>query len=152
MRIGGLPHVSTLCIIHDAMDQAKFRTPRTRQNQTKLFSTMHRPTLHVSAAWAHGWALQLAIGDEDLKKDSQCTMEQISRTIDHILLEKGSIPTGVNLQADNTYRETKNQYVAAYAALTLCLGIFRHFSMSFLRKGHSSFALLSTHLATFKFA
>ena len=137
-RLGALPNVSCLCLITDGMDQAKFRTPRTKKRQTKLFSTMHRPCLHVSACWAHGWALCLAIGDEDLKKNSECTMEQVARTLDKILYEKKNLPAGVNLQADNTYRETKNQFVAAFAALTVALGIFRFFSCSFLRKGHSA--------------
>ena len=101
-RLGALPNVSCLCLITDGMDQAKFRTPRTKKRQTKLFSTMHRPCLHVSACWAHGWALCLAIGDEDLKKNSECTMEQVARTLDKILYEKKNLPAGVNLQAELT--------------------------------------------------
>lgn len=120
------------------MDQAKFRTPRSRKKQTKLYATMHRPCLHVAATWAHGWGLNLAIADEDLKKNSECTIEQVARTFDEIIQQHGHLPTGVNLQADNTYREAKNQFVASFAILTIALGCFRFFTMSFLRKGHSS--------------
>ena len=142
---GALPNVSTLCVIIDGMDQAKFRTPRSRKKTIKLMATMFRPCLHVSACWAHGWALDLAIADEDLKKNSESVMEQVSRTLDNILREKNCLPTGVNLQADNTYRETKNQFVVAYAALTVALGCFRFWVCSFLRKGHSfSFCFQAT--------
>lgn len=129
--------MSTLCIIIDGMDQAKFRTPRVRKRASKLYETLHRPALHVSASWAHGWALALAIADEDLKKNSECNIEQISRTFDSILLQKQALPTGVNVQADNTYREGKNQFMSSFAILTIALGCWRHFTCSFLRKGHS---------------
>lgn len=135
--LGSAPNVTTLCVIVDGMDQAKFRTPRSRKKTSKLLSTMRRPCLRASACWAHGFALNLAISDEDLKKDSESVAEQVARTLDNILLQKNALPAGCNLQADNTYRECKNQFMAAFGALTIVLGIFRFWSASFLRKGHS---------------
>ena len=128
---------SILCIAQDGMDQAKFRTPRSRKKPTKLYQQLRRPALHCAASWCHGWCLRLAIADENLKKDSQCSLEQLSRTLDSVLQEAGSLASGVNLQQDNTYREGKDQYVAAFAILTIALGCFRHFTLSYLRKGHS---------------
>lgn len=137
VRMALSPAVS-MCIISDGMDQAKFRTPRTRKPKTKIFETMHRPCLHVSATWGHGYGLNLAIGDEDLKKNSETTIEQVSKLMDDILSTCKHLPAGVNLQCDNTYREAKNQYVCAFAILSVALGCFRFFTCSFLRKGHSN--------------
>lgn len=133
------------------MDQAKFRTPRSKKKRSKLYETMHRPCLHVAGAWAHGWALNLFIADEDLKKDSQCTMEQVARTLDDILLQKKALPTGMNLQCDNTYREAKNQFAVGFGIMTVALGIFRFYTCSFLRKGHSNLTERTCRFCVFLF-
>ena len=143
MRLSAPANVANciVCIIQDGMDQGKFRLPRVRyvHRQSKLFQKVYRPQLHVAASWVHGHAVNVAVADEDLKKDSQCSIEQLARSLDDILAQKDALPHGACLQQDNTYREGKNQYMAAFAAMTLCLGIFRHFTCSFLRVGHSDF-------------
>lgn len=132
-----------LCVIQDGMDQGKFRVPRVRPplRQSKLFQKLWRPQLHCSASWVHGHAVNVAIADENLRKDSSCSLEQLVRSLDDVLLQKKCLPPGINLQQDNTYREGKNQYVTAFACLTVCLGALRHCTCSYLRVGHSSLGL-----------
>lgn len=131
--------LSMLCVIQDGMTQAKFRIPRVRQSQkqTKLFQKLFRPQLHVSACWAHGHAVNVAVSDEDLAKDSETQVEILCRALDDILAQKSALPHGLNIQADNTYRETKNQFFMAWAMMGVALGLFRHITCSFLKTGHS---------------
>ena len=142
MRLSAPANTANLvvCVIQDGMDQGKFRLPRVKPPlcQSKLFQKLWRPQLHCSASWVHGHAVNVAIADENLRKDSSCQLEQLVRSLDDVLMQKNHLPPGINLQQDNTYREGKNQFVAAFAALAVSLGAFRHFTLSYLRVGHSS--------------
>ncbi|CAK9027598.1 Uncharacterized protein SCF082_LOCUS17996 [Durusdinium trenchii] len=131
--------MNVLCIIQDGVDQSKFRCPRVKptQRQTKLFQKLFRPQLHVAACWSHGFSVDVSVADEDLPKNSETQLEQLVRAFDHVLAEVGSLPPGVNIQTDNTYREGKNQWTLSFGALTVALGVWRHYTASYLRVGHS---------------
>lgn len=133
--------MNVLCIIQDGVDQSKFRCPRVKptQRQTKLFQKLFRPQLHVAACWSHGFSVDVSVADEDLPKNSETQLEQLVRAFDHVLAEVGSLPPGVNIQTDNTYRESKNQWTLSFGALTVALGVWRHYTASYLRVGHSDF-------------
>lgn len=131
---------STLCIAIDGMDQAKFKLPRVRSRQSKLFQKLFRPRLHVAATWVHGHNITFAVSDEDCKKDSVAQCELISRAIDQILLRCGGLPHGCVVQMDNTAREGKNQFFMAYLAMTVALGSFRWTIANYLRVGHRPLA------------
>lgn len=131
--------VATTCltVIADGMDQAKFKCPRVRTTASKLFSRLRRPTLHVAATWCHGKELFFSVSDEDLCKNSEAQMEQLSRALSSVFSDLAFLPPGLCLQQDNTYREGKNRFMANYLTLLVALGSFRRAMANFLRPGHS---------------
>lgn len=128
------------------MDQSKFRIPRVRERQSKLFQRLFRPTLHCIGCWLHGWRFEFAISDEDLKKDSETQMEVISRGLSNMYEAIGDMPAGLVLQQDNCAREGKNRYTLNYLLLLVALRVCRWAAANFLRTGHSGLAVLPTPL------
>ena len=120
------------------MDQSKFKCPRIREQQSKLFSRLFRPTLHVAGVWLHGRVLNLYVSDDSLCKDSQTQMEMFTRTISSVCDSGDRLAAGLAVQQDNTYREGKNQYVMSWLCLLVCLRVYRFTVANYLRKGHSA--------------
>ena len=142
---------SCLCLAVDGMDQAKFKMPRVRSRQSKLFQKLFRPRLHVAATWAHGHNITFAVADEDTRKDSVAQCELIGRAIDHILLRCGGLPHGCVVQMDNTAREGKNQFFMAFLAMAVALGSFRWTIANYLRVGHRLLTFIKILLLLFLF-
>ena len=128
---------SVLCLITDGMDQAKFKCPRVVGRRSKHLDSLYRPTLHCTGVWCHGVRLFLWLANEDVKKDSVTQCELIFRSLSIILQTHSQLPLGCHLQADNCFRENKNQYVGAAMMLLVILQVFRWTSIGFLRTGHS---------------
>ena len=72
---------SVITIIIDGVDQAKFRVPRLDAlgRIPHAMERLHRPALHVAAAWALGCTIQFFVGDEDLPKNSESQMEMLAQ-------------------------------------------------------------------------
>ena len=129
---------SILCLIQDGMDQAKLRVPRFGYNRiSKAVEKLYRPALHLVGSWIHGWKLNIAISDEDVKKNSETSIEMIVLSLSDLLASSTSLPLSFHLQHDNTYREGKNRFMLNFLLLLVILGIFRVTSMGFLRTSHS---------------
>jgi hypothetical protein len=141
MMSGGVA-TSMMCAILDGMDQSKFRIPRSgRQQLTKLLEKLYRPVLHVSACWVHGCVLEVAVADEDLKKDSSTQQEVLARALNTVYdYCNWKLPFGLHVQQDNTYREGKNQYMLSFLIILVISNVFRWVSAGFLRTAHSSTA------------
>ena len=131
---------TNLCtVMADSMDQAKFKVPRIRDFKSKLLAKLFRPRLHCGGVWCHGRTLAMAISDECMPKDSVIQIEQVSRVLNSLFEEYGTLPMGFSYHADNTYRESKNRHFLAWLILLCALRVFRWTMASFLRPGHSSF-------------
>lgn len=129
---------SVLCTIIDGMDQAKLRVPkfgtqRINKNQELIF----RPTCHLTACWMHGYRLYLPLSDENMKKDSETQMEILMRSLSEVQQKYSKLPLGLWTQADNCFRESKNQYVFSLNLMLVCIGCFKWAVMAFLRTAHS---------------
>lgn len=99
---------------------------------------LFRPALRVTGCWIHGSNLEFAIADEDQKKNSETMIEIMCRAIDTAYRNHGRhLPLGLHVQADNTYREIKNQFCMRFLIQLVMLGIFRWASAGFLTTGHS---------------
>ena len=80
---------STLCIIIDSIDQAKFAWPRGRMFKSKQFDSFHRPRLHITACITHGHSANLYISHSDVQQSGSTTVEVLADTLTR-LKEKGA--------------------------------------------------------------
>ena len=108
--LAGWSAANMVCLIQDGMDQAKFKVPRVREIYTKLYSKLFKPTRHVVGSWLHGHALNFAVADPDLRKDSSTQIEVMARTLSDAFDTYNCLSSGFQIQQDNTYREGKNKY------------------------------------------
>ena len=91
--------------------------------------------MHVIGCLIHGFGLLLAASEPDLAKDSNCQIEIIALALNRLYGRCGVLPLHLHIQADNTCREGKNQYVFIFAAVLVQLHVFKTVSLCFLRKG-----------------
>lgn len=129
------------CFNIDGMDQSKFRIPRVKERATtKLFQRLFRPVLHICGSWCHGHKLFVFVADDDLRKDSTTQQEVLARCLSDIYDTYSTLPMGLHIQQDNTYREGKNRYFISHCILLCALRVFRYAVLSYLRPGHRAFA------------
>lgn len=122
--------------------KAKFKVPRCSEMfASKEFERLWRPTLHLVCAIVHGVIECYYIMDHDQKKDSNMNISLILRTLDlakQVLEERGvPFPHHIALQADNTCREQRNQFVFMWAAYSTSKWLFATTSLTFYIPGHS---------------
>lgn len=147
-----------ITLIQDGLDQSKVAVPRSVWQHSKDFAGMNRPKLHISLTLVHGYFLLWTISDPDTQKDSNASVETLCHAL--TLLEKkyGVVlsQARINIQADNTAREIKNNHVLRWASLQVSAGNVRSLSIRFLRSGHSHedvdqcFGRLARHLSKLK--
>jgi len=111
-----------LCMMADAMDQAKFKVPRSRREKVKAMDKFPRPALHVAGVLAHGFGLHLGVSAPDVPKDTNTNIETMSRMLDSVLTQRGSLPQNLWLQQDNCPRECKNQKFFRWCILLVLRG------------------------------
>ena len=129
---------SVLALIQDGMDQSKLRLPRPGYRQSsKAWQKIFRPACHLVGTWIHGFKLALSLSDEDLKKDSQTSIELIARALSEVVDSFGVVPLQIHLQQDNCAREGKNQFMLSFFLLLTTLGVCKYASLGFCRVGHS---------------
>ena len=90
---------------------------------------------------AHGLFDLYWVGDEDIHKDANAVIQQLSEALElaeEELKQRGkSMPAHLVIQADNTCRENKNQWCLKFAAALVASGRFKTVTWSFLRTGHT---------------
>ena len=155
-RAGG----NVVSLILDGMDQAKFKCPRATIAQNHL-KQVWRPQLHVTGCIIHGVADVYWIGDADLKKDANATVQFLNEAVEIAIQERLSttglkVPKHLVVQLDNTCRENKNNLIIRWAAGLVGTNTFMSVSLHFLRKGHTHedidqrFKIISTFISKHK--
>jgi hypothetical protein len=76
-----------LSLIVDGMDQAKFKCPRATLANNHL-KNCWRPQLHVTGCIIHGVADVYWVGDSDLKKDANATVQFLNEALEIAIQEK----------------------------------------------------------------
>lgn len=85
---------SMVCLISDAIDQAKFKIPRAH-TKTKALENVYRPQCHVHGVWSHGFSLELAVSDQDQKKNTATHLECLAHSLSTIFVACGNrLPPG----------------------------------------------------------
>lgn len=121
MRTEGmdLPHV---ILIIDAMDKAKRLLPRQVEN-SKKFSKLWRPSLHVARVLAAGVLECFAVLEADQRGDSDCQQNILSRAIGlvqaELHLQGKDLPRRLLTNNDNTPKEGRNSMMLRWAAAML---------------------------------
>ena len=131
-----------LMILVDGMDQAKWRLPRFPALRTpKSGAKLGRPTVVVEAVWIVGHRLDFYLLDKDQHHDSnsiqECIALSLEKTIASLRSRSRDVPRCLILLADNTVRESKNQYMFKYMAIHVARHKFDICLQIFLRAGHT---------------
>ena len=148
---------TTVTLIVDGMDQAKFMWPRAEFMKSHQFDKYIRPRLHVTGLIAHGHFVMFAVSDADVRKSSNSTCEMLAIALQR-LADSGVTLAGchVNLQLDNAGSQNKNNTVMSYVATLVGSGIISSGAVQFLRTGHTHedidriFSLLSKWMKKYK--
>ena len=137
----------------DGFDQAKTKLPRNVEN-TKQWSTLWRPALHVIGVTIEGLVSMFFIADPDLKKDSNTECTVVAMALEFMAYElkaRGTeMPEHLVLKYDNTGREGKNQHFAKFMAWLVAGGKFQSVGDGSGQVGHThdrqdqDFAVAST--------
>ena len=91
-RLSAIAQQSSFWLIRvDGVDQAKFRVPRC-MTKTHAFDKLIRPALHVQGAWCEGCGYHFAIGDADMKKDTNNNIEVIARLMESLYQRYEALP------------------------------------------------------------
>ena len=108
-------------------------------NSSKQFADMPRPRLHVTAAIVHGFFRVVYVTESDAKKDSNLTAEILADILGRLHHEGVDLSRVVlTVQADNTCRETKNNYIFRLAGWLVGGRRVKECILSFLSTGHVS--------------
>lgn len=121
--------------------QAKFAWPRHMQmNSSKQFADTPRPRLHVTGAIIHGFCRLVYVTESDSKKDSNLTAEVLADILGRLHHEGVDLSRAVlTIQADNTCRETKNNYIFRLAGFLVGGRRVKECICSFLTTGSELF-------------
>lgn len=130
-------HSHEVTVIIDGMDQGKFCVPRHKSVHTKTLNGFSRPRLHLAAAICHGYFVAIFVTEHDVCKDSNTSLEMLSKCLDLLSQRVELAQTSVVIQCDNTRREVKNNHVFRWCAGAVSSGCVRSLSVSSLRSGHS---------------
>ncbi len=132
-------HGLTCKISIDGMDQAKYRCPRNLKSNAD-FEVCWRPQLHMVAAIFHGVVEAYFIMDPDVAKDSNMEATVICRTLDiglGLLPPNSKLPHSLEIGADNTAREAKNQFFAQFNSYLVATDRFEASGVEYLKTCHS---------------
>ena len=134
----GLQAPSTVCLICDSMDQAKYSWPRDSCLAAKEFAKFIKPKLTVTAVISHGHDVFLGISLPGVSQDSSRTIDMLARCLERFR-ERGQDIRGAEilLQGDNGPKEIKNNPVVRYLAMLVSLGRVRRAVVRTLMTGHT---------------
>jgi hypothetical protein len=131
-----------LTVIIDSMDRTKFAWPRWPfAKLPKNLDGRARPRLVLTAAIAHGWAVDLSMADEDLNHGASAFCETLCRLLEKVSAisdETGRpFPQHLVVQSDNTTAQAKNNLTMIFFAAVVGRRKFSSCTLNFLMVGHT---------------
>ena len=129
---------STLTLIIDSMDHAKWSLPRTAVMAAKQFNNVVRPHMECCAVIAHGHLVAVAFAEHHIIKGADFTCELLVHVL-HKLTQSGIDLRDfeVNIQSDNCTKETKNNSTLRLLAFLTSRRAIRRARMHYCMSGHS---------------
>ena len=108
---------------------------------SKQYEKCWRPTCHLVCCIVHGVCECYFVMDSDLRKDSNMNITIMNRSVDialQILSDRQvQLPHHLAVQADNTTREQRNQFVFEFLAVATAKRLWASVSPVFYIPGHS---------------
>ena len=134
----GCTSPSTIVLICDSMDAAKYVWPRDQSLHAKEFNRFIAPKLTATAVIAHGHDVMVALSLPGLSAGSNRTVDILARTLERFR-ERGQDlrATEVLIQGDNGPKEIKNNAVVRYLSMLTGQGKIRRAEVRTLMSGHT---------------
>ena len=137
-------------VIMDGMDQSKTDLPHT---ETALKADGNMVETKITGILVHGKRFDCYVSEPQVKHDTNLSLTCLHNTLSELWDEEGpeNRPDILYLQVDGG-SENKNQWVLAYLATLIVLGIYKKIKMCFLPVGHThedidqAFSRISMHL------
>lgn len=131
----GYLHISAIA---DGMDHGKYALPRHGIFDSKEFQGFQRPVLDATAIICHGYSVMVYLSQPTTAKDSSFSMEAILHTLDQLAAEGIDLrKVCLQLQADNTTREVKNNTTLRGAGSLVATHRVHSVRVCHLMSGHS---------------
>ena len=128
--------LSVVLLRADGLDQAKHRVPRALQ-PTHAWDKLWRPPQTIQMVHASGHGLHFAVLDFDVPKNTNSNVECISRMLNVVYENLGTMPFYLTIVQDNCSRECKNQKIIKWAIKMKTLGAVSCVSLLYPQKGHT---------------
>ena len=111
------------------MDKSKLVWPQYAFQQPKSLANLTRPRMVLTAAIAHGWAVEFSLTDDKVTSHGAShfcdvltkTLERVQEIADR---EGREMPTHLCIQSDNTTSQAKNSLVGQFLAHLVGVGLF----------------------------
>ena len=136
-------------IIMDGMDQSKTDLPHT---ETALKADGNMVETKITGILVHGKRFDCYVSEPQVKHDTNLALTCLHNTLSELWDAEGeNQPEVLYLQVDGG-SENKNQWVLAYLATLINIGIYKKIKMCFLPVGHThedidqAFSRISMHL------
>jgi hypothetical protein len=127
---------NAISVIIDGSDNSQYWSPYFK-DRTSSGQAAWKVALHVMGAIVHGSRAYAYTILDTCPLGANVTIDILHRVLEAELASKGKLPRVLYLQLDNTTRQCKNQYVMAWMAYLVHIGLFDEIYVSFLPKGHT---------------
>ena len=112
-----------------------------QQEASASLSQQWRPQAGVCGVTAYGYFDFFGLMPCDVAKDANMEATMISRCLDllhdHCTKKGHAVPQTLIIAADNTCRESKNQFFMAFVAYLKCTRRFSTIQVEYLQSGHT---------------
>lgn len=127
---------NAISVIIDGSDNSQYWSPYFKDRSSSGQSAW-KVALHVMGAIVHGSRAYAYTILDTCPLGANVTIDILHRVLVAELASNGKLPRVLYLQLDNTTRQCKNQYLMAWMAYLVHIGLFDEVYVSFLPKGHT---------------
>ena len=125
-----------LSIIVDGADNKANNLPHAAE-MSHVAEEAWKTKMHLMGVIVHGRDTNLFTMPSHVKCGHNVTIQAIWDTITRILKAEGKLPRTLYVQLDNTSRQNKGRYLAAFLEVLVAAGLFERAYMCFLPVGHT---------------
>ena len=125
-----------LSVIIDGADNGEHALPHFGR-KSKASSEAFKSKLHVIGVIAHHRDSYVYTCPGHVKQGHNVTIQALWETIDDIKQKQGELPDNLHVQLDNTTKQNKGRFLAAFCEALAEMGVFKRVYFSYLPVGHT---------------